>query len=602
MSLSSTSSSRAFALALFALCTAGAGVWDLVRPLERAQLAGDERAADAQRRANASLWDGSLTALWADDLEERANVRRHLLPYYTAALVLGLREGHDDVIVGRGGWLFLASRSGALACDPADLGGLGASLFATLERRLHAYGVRLVLVPVPRRSVYCEEFLPSGYRPDGRLEEAYLARLGELGVDFVDPRVTFAGRAAAEVFYRQDTHWNRRARLWTAEAMCARVGALRLEAERAGQLERGPFPETQGLVRSLGVPQDSGAARWLEPADEPMLVPQGEDIRALTAPAASGMTARAHVGTSFSDGLLLQHLRHFSAEPLWDATSRGTQVRISLARFLRRHRKRLPEVLFVEYPLFQLLNQRFEGGEVRLSPDELGPLDALRPRHLSLLVTGAAPRANGAPGTGDAPPLLVLETGALATRGNGAVLVRVRGAQARRNMRVSLRAGPVSITVPWGSEESALSIPLLLPAGGAPEVELVLSGAGSRRFEADAVELVTEFDLEGGVVLSPGPVRARAGGWEQDYAIDTPAPLPRHAALFLGAGAQGCSARLVLVGGAASGALGALELRAGGVALWTIDAPGDPPRALRLAGDGAPPSAPLTGARLVFLP
>jgi hypothetical protein len=58
----------------------------------------------------------------------------------------------------------------------------------------------------------------------------------------------------------------------------------------------------------------------------------------------------------------------------------------------------------------------------------------------------------------------------------------------------------------------------------------------------------------------------------------------------------------VLVGGAASGALGALELRAGGVALWTIDAPGDPPRALRLAGDGAPPSAPLTGARLVFLP
>ncbi|HSM15129.1 MAG TPA: hypothetical protein VLA66_13760, partial [Thermoanaerobaculia bacterium] len=238
-------------------------------------LPGARQLSTAWRRLG---WSGLLGEIQdAIDRAERfidrdARLARWLRPPTQAALLGLLREGNDEVVAARGGWLFLrdaiAHTVGPGFLNRSDGRVDAAAGLVDFHRQLAARGVRLVVLPVPekeqihpRRLIGAELPLPVRNVDFAR----FLERLECAGVAVFDPAPTLAALVASgePAYLPTDTHWGPAAVERVAADLADYLrGELGLRVEPGSPLRhRGSQLRFDGdLVRLLDLP--AGDARY----------------------------------------------------------------------------------------------------------------------------------------------------------------------------------------------------------------------------------------------------------------------------------------------------------------------------------------------------
>ena len=584
-----------FAALVFVLCTGGVGLLDLLRPAPVPTLVGQERADQERVRARSRIRDGSRMEVWSSDLDRRSNVAHFGGPFYTAALLRWLGETNEEVVLGRDGWLFLTVDV-APPIASRDVARLTARRFAMIDRQLARRGVELWVLPVPRKAVICREYLPADVDPRIELDRRVLRQLRRAGVSTVDLFEAFAGHGAEELWYREDTHWTPRAQELCAAFVAAESGRLVPEAGRVTRLvpAPGPVAARQDLLSYMGVIPRSAAARWLLPPDPGSKL----ELRALDgserAPSQRARDAElALVGTSLSKDVLADCLRHFTGGEVDTFVRPGGNHLMSLGSFLRKRRDRPPEMVVVECPIPQ-----YARSSVSSEPLE-HYLSSVPLRHASVLATLPAERGRDERG---ARTLGSLPGGALVTRGDGAVAVRVRG-EAKHPTRVRLRVGDRVLSLPWSDDVGVLDVPVVHGGEGGEGLVVSLAGAGAPDFELAGIELVTDYDLGSGVAAISEGRRRDGPAWTETMRFASPTPLPRHAALLLRCAPGPAATRLRITLGSPDGEPLVLEpVGVGGGALVLLSLPrhaAGPWNRVELGGEGEAPT--FTEAMLLSL-
>ncbi|GHF38081.1 alginate O-acetyltransferase complex protein AlgJ [Deinococcus metalli] len=185
--------------------------------------------------------------------------RSALVATANTARYLTTRGASDEVRLGQGGWIFLASEL-APHPDAARHMQQRADLTAQLARVLAARGVTLLVAVSPNKSRVEAAHLSGGAlpawlraEPGYREYQALLRARGVLTADLLTPMQ--AAVAGADQYYRTDTHWNQAGARTAARAVAARVRAL------AGDLPPATFrttaapatPRTGDLLRLMGL-------------------------------------------------------------------------------------------------------------------------------------------------------------------------------------------------------------------------------------------------------------------------------------------------------------------------------------------------------------
>ena len=124
------------------------------------------------------------------------------------------REGNDQVIVGRGGFLFFNDTvDNFLGTNPmadSEIAAAADSL-AALAEYAETRGAKFLFVAAPNKNHIYPEYMPSRYimsESDTDLDRL-IAALTERGVAVADPRAALLDAKADDLLYhRRDTHWN----------------------------------------------------------------------------------------------------------------------------------------------------------------------------------------------------------------------------------------------------------------------------------------------------------------------------------------------------------------------------------------------------------
>jgi len=150
-------------------------------------------------------------------MEEGSAVARAVRPWMLAARFLGLRDGGDKVLRGRGGWLFYRPGAEYLTARPPAGGSMVNDALAAVRGfrdELDARGIRLMVVPVPNKeSVYPDRTFRGGRPPAGALAPetaAFLSGCRRAGIPVVDLFAEFRiARAAGapDLYLATDSHW-----------------------------------------------------------------------------------------------------------------------------------------------------------------------------------------------------------------------------------------------------------------------------------------------------------------------------------------------------------------------------------------------------------
>ena len=483
---------------LFLLLTGGAGVWDLLAAPATAQVAGREGERLQQEREAALIADGTWMRTLDDDLARRSNLKSVMDPWYAAILLRGLNEASDDIHVGRDGWLFLAARAERPQVSADAVAKTWARALAAMDRHLKRRGGRMLVMPVPRRSVACGTLLPEGIEPDFGLESALHDELENEGLARIDLRIAFAGRTPKELWYREDTHWNRTAQWLAASAVRAAHGSQAEPDSWADDLhEMVNGPDMQGLLRYLNIEPRSAAREWLLVQDtSPALLPLDPTLRNALGPKDAPI---ALVGTSFSVGEgFLAYLRLQGTTPVYNSARRGFPVGAGLARYSQMHRD-VHETILVEAPLHQLLPSQAERTEPVFANGQLQFLTTIQGRNGPTLTRPGAWSVvpNTTPGR-----TIHLPAHQLLTTGDGVALARVeRPESGTGDWVVHVTIGELTWTSDWSADRPVLHVPLLDIASRADEVRIQVRGPGATSLDAAATRVVMEHDLTRAVQL-----------------------------------------------------------------------------------------------------
>lgn len=507
----------------FLTCTLGAGLADLVRPAPLPRLEGEERVRDERRRERARVVDGSRMAVWGGDLDQRSNLRRLLVPYYTAALLRFLGEANEEVLVGREGWLFLRSR-----IEPPDepseaVARLGARTLVAVERRLAAADIELGILFVPRRAVMCEPLLPDRIDVRADVDRAMLELVQAAGLPAADLFAAYAGHAIEELWWRRDTHWGRLGQLLAAEAVCRAMGIAEEPSERSSRLEPGDvsMEAKQGLLPFLGIRPQGAAARLFLPPDPTPRLELLEPPRPDT-----GAEPLVLVGTSFSTDMLAPYLEHVADAPVINAAQQGTHFVETLSRYLAEHRADPPARVVLEVPVHQLLTP------LSRRQTYLEELFVEHPPRrttvLAELTPAPAPR-----GERRKRVVATFGPGELVSSADGALALRLSGDGAGRRLEMLLEVGRRRLSLAWEPGTAELVLPIVHDAE--PEAAFAVSavGEGAHELRVERLELVTELDVAEHLGPSSPPRADPGGGWVAGWTIGIERPPGRHAALFL---------------------------------------------------------------------
>lgn len=533
-------------IAGFLALIVGAALIDLCWPAAPKPLAGIHAQRLEEQRASTHWMDGTRMRLLEWDLRDTSRVREATLPLWSALLFGAGRMPHSSVIPGEDGWLYMKARvqperrTASLAQREAI------RVLVALDRLLAAMGTRLVLVPIPDKSMVHPEHLPAGFRSDAAEYERFIAEWRARGLHVVD--VLGGMRAAGgQHFLRTDTHWTHRAARVTAKAEMEAMGIL--------------------SGTHAGAPHWEEAGNELDAGD--LLVSGGMDIKAmhhgdLTGKALRAMGALgavpierftgdqstlaapdmqhpwAHYGSSFSSFV------HFKQMLEWYAGERGfikdfiavdaEWIMLQLVTDLAAVREKgiVPravafEFLLTDFLMDQLAPKKLVFPQVGLEPPPEAP-EVLRPALAGRqkLVPGEHALTSRGIALGAGP-------GTFVHPADGSLGLVIEGEVLEGAPLFGLNVGETHLYIPWPPGTRRVYLPLFGSALTAGFHISLLDLADSARVRIDKLSFSSPLVL--GADVPVPPVRAVQGGWEADF---SPAAGEEDRALLVHLATGGC--------------------------------------------------------------
>lgn len=306
-------------------------------------------AAMPQLASSRQLVDGTLTRTFEKAFNETLVSREPLIAFAAAFRALLLRHDiHDQVVIGRGGWLFYDHElivDGTIAARTVGT----AELVSREVRSLERIGCRVIVMIVPDKAVIHEQRLPFGRLPaelEGNYELLHRALI-ERGVEAPNLKAHFETRSTQRpLYYRTDTHWNQEGAR-AAASLVARVATRNAPHElpqRSFATLRAPVARKKpgNLLRMLGLEHVPDLFR--PDADEE------QSERTVPVSSTDGAPAVVLLGSSFSASANFEgYLRQALATDVRSFVAEGGGVFGSIERF-RAEGVTPPRLIIWEFP------------------------------------------------------------------------------------------------------------------------------------------------------------------------------------------------------------------------------------------------------------
>ncbi len=545
-------------LAVFCVTLAGTGLVDTLFPAPAPKLAGAEAQEDQQLRHDARFADGTLAQLAEYDLRLRSRVRRTFAPPYALLLYKWFREVQGTALVGRERWLFLADRAVPPDRSTLELVSRGASALAALDRSLAQIGVRLVVVPVPRKAVVCKSWLPPGTDPRADIEPAFVDALRQRGVETVDLLPRLAEEAAWRLFDPNGSHWTLYCQTLAAKQIATQLDLIVALSQRTSVLRQmGRRRPEIDLLSAVGL--DSPAAlEYFTPRLERAWGVYDENGGRSDHVQPGAMPAIAITGTSFTaKRQVTRFLEHFTDQPIWNAAEEGVNPLGPVGALLRdRSDEELPRILLCEVPVHAIFAKRpFDvvGQLIADIEQRVGQADSLvivPTERVRLPVQGSAQEI------GNRKLVAEIKGGFVAHDGNGVAHVRLTGKVSGGTLRIDALADAPTTIATWPAGTTQITLPLVSeePFGGLHYV-LARGVDGEAQLTLERVDVVAPLDrnaVRNCLVqdVEPIPASADAGGapsdpngttgeqlsaasWSQNVVAPAGLVVPAHATLLL---------------------------------------------------------------------
>ncbi len=525
-------------VASFTVLVAGSGLVDLLFPVALPKLVGTERQAEEQLRKDAHLADGSLARLVERDVRLTSRVRDTVSPWYTYALYRWLGVGRGSVYIGSRGWLFTKARVRVRSQPDHVVVGFASGVAATVNRRLAALGVDLIVAPIPRKSVVAQARLPPGIDPRPNLYPQYLARARNLGVRNADLLSAFRGVGLESTFYKADTHWNDKGMFVAAEEIAREAGLwLEKEQRRTQVYEVKEHRRPMDQLRFLGISPKVLAHVGQSGVGYSVHDPRGRRVE----PIPVGKAAKVGlIGTSYSRPNFARYLTHFSGQGIQRRVLPGGGPTAALSQLLREGKKNgLPETLIWEIPTHYFFWLRpklgfarwfgeFPPSRVRAHP----PGDWLRG-----ITPAALPRQVRL--TRRWKRVAAIRAGHFVHSGDGAVGLRLRGQIDRGSVAVESVSDSLNVQVLWRKGRGEIVVPILghRPVHGS--MVRMRIARGKPRLRIDGIDLVDDLDPKAGMGARLSGVRGTSDGWQQTADFIEPVKIETGATLEVRLDVQG---------------------------------------------------------------
>ena len=429
---------------LFLLILGGAGAMDLIVPAPGPALLRHDRTARRRAYWRSSVWDGTLMRVIDRNRQEHSNLRNALVPWYILSLLMPLREGGSGVLVGKDGWLYLRDRiTPDVTGHRSDHAPIAANVLSAIDRRLAAFGVRALFLPLPRKATITPEFAPAGSDTRPEFERELLGELERRRVPHVNLYREWQGYDGVELWKRRDTHWSGLAKWLALEACVRALGSWVPPAERETRLMPQRIrPAAQALLMTLGIPREHPVMKYLPP--DPMLKPM--TVRR-TMDRLPPEPRTVLVGTSFTNNSIATDLvAHLTNAGVLNLGQGGRNLGRTLAEALGRGRISPGIDVIVEIPAYQLQRVfKSKDGMSVIAHSLVQPLaDApvpdwdLLPMELEVLAEDAAG----------------LSAGRLATSSDGIVHVQLsERPSGGEDLMIVVRSGGYESITPWPQAE-----------------------------------------------------------------------------------------------------------------------------------------------------
>lgn len=155
----------------------------------------------------------------------------------------------ENVLLGRGGWLFYAPTirdyTGDAPMTAREIYCAARTLYL-LQEYAESRGGDFLFTAAPNKNTLYPEYMPERTRLGGVSNmDALYARLDEMGVSYLDLRDVFTS-GSEPLYFRTDSHWNARGAALAADALLAslgREGDYFADTVSAGNIHRGDLYE-----------------------------------------------------------------------------------------------------------------------------------------------------------------------------------------------------------------------------------------------------------------------------------------------------------------------------------------------------------------------
>lgn len=522
----------------------GTGIVDYFDPIKRPRLVGAEQEKDRERRARATVADGSLARLIEDDYRLTSRVRNTLATPYTRFLFRHLKEVNSSVYLGSDGWLFLRERVQTPPDEPREVVYRAAATFAATTRLLSALNTRHILVPIPRKSVVYESRLPIGIDPQPQFDSLIAPIMRQRGVEALDLLPIFQDWSGLPLYLSMDSHWSHRGIQVTAEAMAEFAGTHEPVEARSTELEISApslAPPIGDLLTMAGVDLDESDLQRYSPSNPELIraraLPGRQPIRS------TGSDRLALCGTSFSDHSHLAYLlAHFSNEFVADYCIRGGNSFEGVFDALPKR----PRLLFQEVPNHAFFSYRMDGSSWSV-PTSAARLFAKYTRpHLVQLpmresILGPTVKLGNALSIEGGQILAQLNPGHVAHSGDGVLELEANLTLLTGNARLVLHSAKSRMSIPLQPGENHFVLPLLAQEPGAHELSLVVEQARDAKLQVNSLRLVTGLDNASSASFQKGPIQIDTAErrWSQTLNFQESTTLDRFGALALGLSSDG---------------------------------------------------------------
>jgi hypothetical protein len=527
-----------------------------------------------------------------------------------------LNEAKETVIVGAEKWLFLTSRVVPFP-DSDRRATHTAARLAALARRLDDAGIRLVVVPIPRKSAIYETYLPRGLDPQSHLDRLFLYALNIRGVPSVDLLTPFILHAGDTLYFRNGAHWTPRAEVMAAEQVCRDAGILTPETKRSGEIALiGREHEDLDILRFLGLElsdtktlQAKRFRRFFAKQTVPGYDVIGADVDLVADGTPDQMKRIAIFGTSFTAlRRFPRFIGFYAGEPVWNGAEPGGNVgRLLLSVLRERGCRPPPELMIVEMPTCQAVREGPSRitGELFMLPyptryatiQEHDQFELVHKMLETFDLTDSRRR------------LAALTPGIVAHSADGIVSVRLRGRVSGGTAAIEVNSTVGSTTVPWHPQQTELVVPIV---GYAPTTQTRIyarasgSSKGTVAIQLHDIQLVADLDYATSKTGHVGSITETEGRWSEEIRFADPVPKGSFPALELQLGARGRFDGSLSITVTSSDparpelVTGIRRIKRKGIVIVNLRSfEGAPLKTVKVEGEGSPPDCVVRHARIV---